>query len=325
MRNSHEKVAVILKTDLNKQKLNMKINRSTQTNRGTKWILTINRDAEAFYSELENTVREVNSIRYLCGQLEKGEQGHVHFQGYIQFYRTTRRSWIMNNLVKCDARVQKGTNDQARNYTRKQRTRVAIWKEAGQFAKGRGSRTDISGLYELAKDTNMSLQAIAEEMPSAYMKYYKAVAHIKTLPALIAPWIREGLKVTVLYGPPDSGKTYWAYKQDQKLYAIPVGKNLWWDNYVGQETVLMDDFSGQMRLVDLLRVLDKYPVLVPIKGSFVYLQCLHIIITTNVPLCDWYDYSKRKDSEEALNRRVTDYLQCRKEGNLYIREPMDKD
>lgn len=60
-----------------------------------------------------------------------------------------------------------------------------------------------------------------------------------------------------------------------------------------------------MRLVDVLRLLDIYPVQVPIKGSFVYLHATVIIITTNVPLEDWYDYTRRKDSYEAMKRRIT--------------------
>ncbi len=304
----------------------MQINTTvTNATKSIKWIMVENKDPRLIYNNLD-TIAGKSQVRYICGQMEKGATGNEHFQGYIQLRQSQRRSWLKNHISKtAHFEPQRGTNDQAVTYTKKRQTRVAIWKECGTYAKGSGSRTDIGRLYELAKDKNMSLQAIAEEMPSTYMKYWKAVAHVRNLPALTAPWIRHNLKVTVLYGPPDTAKTTWAYDKFPDLYAVPVGKNLWWDNYHGEDTVLMDDFSGQMRLVDLLRVLDKFPVMVPIKGSFVYLQCTNIVITTNVPLSDWYDYTQRKDSWIALNRRVHEYLACRKEGSVYIREPITRD
>lgn len=67
-------------------------------------------------------------------------------------------------------------------------------------------------------------------------------------------------------------------------------------------------FLGQVRLVDLLRYLDKYPVQVPVKGSFVFLHCTTIIVTTNVHPDQWYDYTKRQSSEVALSERFTEFL-----------------
>ncbi len=297
----------------------MQIHRSNpNAERSSKWIITVNDDPKAFYARL-SAIANMTNVRYICGQLEK--EAHLHFQGYIQLFKVQRLSWMKSNISKTAHFEKQAARDnvQAQAYTRKQRTRVAPWKEFGEFAAGRGSRTDIVALYELAK-SDLPLIRIAALMPKEYMKYYKAVQHVRHLPAMEVPWIRNDLKVTVLYGPPGTGKTHWAYEKDPNLYAIPVGKDLWWDNYIGQDTVLMDDFSGQARLVDLLRILDKYPVMVPVKGTFVYLHCIHIIITTNVPVEDWYDYSKRKDSEIALMRRIHTHYACRKEGNLYIRE-----
>ena len=74
---------------------------------------------------------------------------------------------------------------------------------------------------------------------------------------------------------------------------------------MGQSTVLIDDFAGNVGLTQLLQILDRYPVQVPVKGGFVWWCPNVIIITTNVPLEQWYDYSSRQDSLAALQRRIT--------------------
>ncbi len=136
------------------------------------------------------------------------------------------------------------------------------------------------------------------------MRYYKAVQHVRQIGALDKPPIRQELVVSLYIGKPGTGKTRAAYEEDGDLYALPLGKDLWFDNYAGEKTLLLDDFSGELRLVDLLRLLDVYPIQVPVKGSFVYLQAIRIIITSNVSMEYWYDYVSRQDSLDALKRRI---------------------
>jgi len=76
------------------------------------------------------------------------------------------------------------------------------------------------------------------------------------------------LKVHVFVGPPNSGKTKFVNDRYPDNYSFPIGKDLWSDGYMGQPVVLVDDFSGQMRLVDTLRFLDRYPIQIPKKRRF---------------------------------------------------------
>lgn len=127
---------------------------------------------------------------------------------------------------------------------------------------------------------------------------------IDRLRLCVPPKRTTELKVVVFFGKPGSGKTKAAYEQFPDLFAFPIGKDLWSDGYMGQKEVLLDDFAGEMRLVDTLRFLDRYPIQIPKKGGFNWWCPESIIITTNVHPKDWYDYSKRKDSEIALRRRI---------------------
>jgi len=134
-----------------------------------------------------------------------------------------------------------------------------------------------------------------------YSRFQKTIDRYRTYQA---PRRIIDLKVHVLVGQPGTGKTRFVYDTFPNCYAFPIGKDLWADGYMGQPVVLLDDFSGQMRLVDTLRFLDRYPIQIPKKGGFNWWCPDTIFITTNIHPKDWYDWEKRPNQEQALKRRI---------------------
>jgi len=114
----------------------------------------------------------------------------------------------------------------------------------------------------------------------------------------------EDLVVHYFVGEPGTGKTRRAYDLCPNLYAFPIGPTLWADGYMGQPDVLIDDFTGQMRLVDTLRFLDRYPIQVPCKGAQKWWCPNNIIITGNLHPSKWYKWEDRAVQEKALKRRI---------------------
>lgn len=101
-------------------------------------------------------------------------------------------------------------------------------------------------------------------------------------------------EVVWLYGPTGSGKTSMARKYFEFLqgsgdgeitnYIRTPGPIKWWDGYEGDLYTVIDDFRrNQLRDVGgfayLLRLLDRYPVRVEIKGGSVPFVAHYIIIT----------------------------------------------
>ncbi len=222
-----------------------------------------------------------------------------HLQGYLELTRPCRMTHVQNWLhSKAHLEVRRGTRDQARNYCKKEDSHPL---ELGEWKLTPGKRNDIHALFKDAKKLK-PLIAIAKKHKGTYMRYYKGVQHVQQL--FGRPPLRHDLQVSLFLGIPDSGKTWTAHADDPDLYALPLGKDMWFDNYMGQKTILIDDFCGEMPLVDLLRLLDIYPILLPVKGCFVWLRATRIVITSNTPLEEWYDYVGRRDSLAALSRRV---------------------
>jgi len=63
-------------------------------------------------------------------------------------------------------------------------------------------------------------------------------------------------------------------------YIDPRSK--FWDAYSGHEHVVIDEFRGGIDISHMLRWLDRYPVLVEVKGSSVCLKAGVIWITSNL-------------------------------------------
>ena len=74
----------------------------------------------------------------------------------------------------------------------------------------------------------------------------------------------------------------------------------WFDNFIGQHTAIFDDF--RIRGVSfnyLLRILDRYPIDVPVKGGFTYWNPREIVITC--PLDPWDECTNRETGEKYEN------------------------
>lgn len=106
-------------------------------------------------------------------------------------------------------------------------------------------------------------------------------------------------------GEPGCGKSrYVAEHAGASLYYKTRGE--WWDLYSNEESVVFDDFYGWLQYDELLRVCDRYPHKVPIKGGFLDFTSKKIYFTSNTDVENWYKFEKFDPA--ALFRRITKYL-----------------
>ncbi len=102
----------------------------------------------------------------------------------------------------------------------------------------------------------------------------------------------------VYWGHTGTGKTRLAHiLTKRRAWVSP--SNVWFDGYEGQEDVIFDDFSSEdMNRGMFLRLFDRYPMTVPVKGGFVNWTPKRAFITSNVEPANWYD------NDPAILRRL---------------------
>ena len=235
---------------------------------------------------------------YCVWQLERGEEGTPHYQGYIVF-KTHKRLTSMKAInPRAHWELRFGTHEQAHAYCTKEETRVDGPWTYGE-PPSQGKRTDLIGLKRrLDAGATFSELADDEEMFVTLSQYPKAFGIYQLAKAKPRD---EKPHVLVLWGVAGRGKSYYWKRNYPDAYVKPTGH--WWDGYEQQETVVIDDFQGTLLFTLLLHLLDRYPLLVEVKGGTRVFNSKTIIITSNDPPSGWYkDLSEQKYA--ALERRL---------------------
>lgn len=278
-----------------------------------RYILTIYNCTEQV-NLFETFCKSPENVRMAVWQLEAGtEANHEHIQLYIVCNKPVRlsqvKTWFINNphIEKCQ-----GTHDECVKYCSKEETRqngpFYYPDMATVLSHEQGKRYDISDMFAMIKAGKSELE-VAEANPGAYARSIRAVQRYTQL--LNAPKFRDQISVTVKYGIPGTGKSKTAWEEAMllvdgdlsKIYAKQSGD--WWDGYVNQPVVIFDDFYGGTRYSELLKVLDRYPVSVQIKGGYVSMTATTFFFTSNSHPIDWYSGIKDKVDLNALKRRIT--------------------
>lgn len=236
------------------------------------------------------------------------DTGTPHLQCYIEFKKQQRHTAIQK-WVKCKVHCEprRGNNTQARQYCFgevKGKPKNDVVHELGEWREGatQGAREDLIAIYELAK-SDVPMTEVADSDPYTYMKFDRAVGRVRHLHG--KPAIRVGMKIIFHIGPTRAGKTRAVYEAHPDVYALPIGNGLWFDGYDGEKVALIDDFSGQMPVTSLLRVLDIYPIQTQCKGAHIWFKPMTIYITSNIEIDEWYNWERRLPQLAALKARIT--------------------
>ncbi len=271
------------------------------------WCFTINNPKE-LPSELETRLQPYS--KYYIFQHEQGSNGTDHWQGYIYLKRKHRLSWLKNH---CDNTAHwecaRGTPQENKTYCSKADSHVAGPWSFGQLPTiTKGKRTDLVALRDNIRD-GATRADIFTNHPSCFFKYQKGINAAKLLIKPTRDLDTFEPDIRLYCGPTGTGKTSSVYNDYPDCWEPMLGKDLWFDGYDSHETALFDDFSGQFRLTDLLKLLDRYIRKLPIKGASTWFAAIRCIITTNIHPSQWYKNTGRHESRRelyhALRRRFT--------------------
>lgn len=261
--------------------------------RSRSWVFTLNN-----YDEKEEEALRALDCRYLIFGKERSESETPHLQGFVEFASQKRFSTLKRlfPFKRAHLEIREGTRRQARDYCTKDSSSEVF--EKGTFEKGgQGSRSDLARICELLKNKS-SFVEIVDEVPSA-LRYSRGISNYINQ-SIQSPPLRN-LKVLYFYGAPGTGKTRLAM-QTLDYFKFDDVDSLWFDGYHGQNTLILDDFYSSIKYSFLLKMLDIYPLRLPVKGSFTYACWERVIITSNIPLEEQY---KKIPDTSALTRRVS--------------------
>nr|DAW01722.1 MAG TPA: Putative viral replication protein [Cressdnaviricota sp.] len=268
-----------------------------QSNQCARWMFTINNpETDVLFAALPE------GARYVCWQREVGDQGTPHLQGYIAFARSWNRKRVSALFPRAWLGAARGTEQQAVDYCTKADTRVAGPWEFGE-RKTQGERVDLKPL-QAATAAIVAGESLRSVDPYVFVKHANG---LKALSALQAPPRRDNLVVTCIVGGTGVGKTHWVFEHFPNTFRPHYGNcGLWWDGYAGEDSILLDEYRGQCPLQKLLMILDKYPLMLEIKGGMVAARFTKVFITTNSEPEVWYSgaaFSHRTEFA-ALTRRL---------------------
>ncbi|UBK24594.1 Rep [bat associated cyclovirus Vr1] len=263
---------------------------------------TLNNYTEEEVKKAEEFVNEF--CKYGIFGKELGENGTPHLQGFCNLIKPMRFNTIKQRLGnRIHLEKAAGSDEQNKDYCS---------KSGEVFEKGspikQGQRSDLESVISTIQSGVTCRKQIATAHPAAYIRYFRGIENYLML---TKPIPSRNFKSDVYYywGPPGSGKSARALREATEttegntsdIYYKPRG--LWWDGYYQQTCVIIDDFYGWIKYDELLKICDRYPYKVQIKGGFQEFTSKKIWITSNVDIDDLYKFIGYKSA--AFARRIT--------------------
>ncbi len=179
---------------------------------------------------------------------------------------------------------------------------------------GQGQRSDLVAVKR-ALDEGKPMKFIADNFFGDYLRYSKGMYSYKRL--CTEPRDHE-MEIIVCVGATGTGKSRWVHHTFGKsLYTVPhaKGSGCYWDDYDGEETVLIDEMYGNRFTHSfLLDLLDRYDFTVPVHSSSARFNSRRIIMCSNAHPILWYpkvyDASPLGFFRGPLFRRMTQGNSC---------------
>lgn len=268
------------------------------------WCFTLNNYTDEDVARVKTLGGERGEVDYLIFGRETGESGTPHLQGFVSFKRKKRLAQVKRAIGnRIHAEAAKGSPQQNKAYCEKQGDST----EFGECPRGRGSRNDLAVAVAAVK-AGASRRLLIEEHVTAYSRAHRVLGEALLIYARTRDWAPI---VRVYFGETGIGKTRRAFEETESAPYMHSGGN-WFDGYDEHSDVIFDDFGGsEFKLTYLLKLLDRYPMRVPVKGAFVNWVPRRIWITSNYSPKEWFPNAK-DEHVKALLRRFTQVVHFRR-------------
>lgn len=277
----------------------------------TKWTFTWNN-----YTEDDIKFLKSLTFRYMVfGKELAPTTGTPHLQGYV-VWRTNYRFAGMKKIFK-NKHFEKaeGNHYQCSMYCKKGIQTSEEWKELGVNGPNYGIGADYVELGSLPataeekgqmeKDRweearNAAKAGDFDAIPADIYMRCRSTCHAIATDHMKPPEPLQELDNYWFWGPTGTGKSHRARNEFPEHYLKRPNK--WWDGYCGQETVIIEEWNPDMKMLAsmLKEWADKWPFTAEVKGGTRILRPRRIIVTSNY--CPQECFVQSADLDPILRR-----------------------
>lgn len=258
----------------------------------------------------------LNPDYMIAGREKGGENGRLHFQGYMEFKKRKLGSAVDSAFrktfplpISCHYDLANGSAAQNLEYCSKEDKDPFLFGEP-TGNEGQGTRSDLGAMFEMVK-TGANDEELIQSDAAKWAVHRKALSEYRLL---IQPKRTFPSKLIFLWGPTGTGKTMHA----QELSPQPINwRNPFMTGYNGaNKNVLFDDFNWQtMDPKFWLTMCDRYPLTVEIKGNSLNWAPENIIFTSNDDPMTWWPEAPEQ-TLQAIHRRMREFGEIQYLGEL---------
>ena len=289
-----------------------------------KFQLTINNPADHGYTheQLRAILSEFPGLLYWCMCDEVGEQGTPHTHVYMVSRNSIMFDSLHSKFYGAHVEQANGSNQENRDYVRKEgkwlenakhETNLAdTFEEWGELPPDRTRReSQAEQIMQLVRDGKSNADILAE-IPTAFSKlHYIDQARQTLLQEQYKEKWRQ-LDVTYLWGDTGAGKT----RSVMDTYGFPNVYQVTnyehpFDSYQGQNIVIFEEFRSSLKIDDMLKYLDGYPVMLPCRYADKVACYTKVFIISNYSLDQQYPNVQVDNPRTwaAFCRRIN-HVQC---------------
>lgn len=286
--------------------------------RSKKYLLTINNPKQPLKETVDLLMKL--SPDYVCASAETGSEGTPHYHIYLH-RSTSAMNFDRVKSICPTAHIDycHGTSPENRDYVFKIGKHEGTEKEHTNDKTSHieigtcpdeqpGKRNDFSRSMEMIQDGYRNLE-ILDEIPNmldkmAWLDKYRQEWLMET----VGKRNRDDLQVIYVCGKTGTGKTSSVYKKHgyDDVYRVNCDHRNPFDNYQGQDVLLLDEFNSSIKIQDLLQMLDKYPYQFDSRYTNKWLCATTIYIVSNKHIYEQYPNIQKENPEiwKAFIRRI---------------------
>ena len=261
-------------------------------------------------------------ILYMIVSKEFHQDGAEHHHVYIHFDKPFHFKKSTMNLF--DLKMDNRSLEDMNNFYHPNIEYIKSPKDAIKYVKKDGNyitsgtcpfKDELTTKEKNELLQSKSLQELVEE-GTISLKSVPAIKRALDILRMEKQYGKEAEKPTVhyLYGKTGVGKTKTAWDEAREKYGDDIWCSLtddkWFDGYIGQQAVILDDIRpSTWRFDQMLKLLDRYRLVVPIKGGFTRWCPREIWITAPESpdrLYRNYQTDQPYDGIDQLERRIDD-------------------